>query len=365
VPSRDMAGVHEEGPNFIWQDREIRFDAKVGLLNPRKGEAQIDSINSVEDTKGNNGERGSLIVTNLRIIWVSHANSSVNLSIGLGTVLTANIRKAKSKLRGQTQALCVMARWNSKFEFIFTSLVKNSPRLFTTIQAVMRAYETSKLYRDLKLRGSVINNGELIMLPQEQVYSKIEGVWNLSSDQGNLGVFYFTNVRVVWHAEMAKNFNISLPYMQVKSLKMRDSKFGKALVLEAYKRSGGYILGFRMDPLSRLEEVFRELTKLYALFSTNPNFGVDFVLEAETPALQQLLQPRVEEDAEIIEDHQDTRAVAAYYAEVSDDGGGEADGGVGGDGAGAGGVSLDPRLGLAVESLAEGLSTQQLWNVLV
>jgi hypothetical protein len=41
--------VHEEGPNYIWQDREIRFDAKVGLLNPRKGEVQIDSINSVDD----------------------------------------------------------------------------------------------------------------------------------------------------------------------------------------------------------------------------------------------------------------------------------------------------------------------------
>ena len=29
----------------------------------------------------------------------------------------------------------------------------NSPRLFTTIQAVFRAYDTTKLYRDLKLRG--------------------------------------------------------------------------------------------------------------------------------------------------------------------------------------------------------------------
>ena len=27
----------------------------------RKGEFEIDSINAVEDTKGNNGERGSLV----------------------------------------------------------------------------------------------------------------------------------------------------------------------------------------------------------------------------------------------------------------------------------------------------------------
>ena len=82
--------------DYIWQDREIRFDSKVNLLACRKGEKIIgssynyslcgirirnsyvimiiiitfninriikfclDSINSVEDTKGNNGERGNL-----------------------------------------------------------------------------------------------------------------------------------------------------------------------------------------------------------------------------------------------------------------------------------------------------------------
>lgn len=40
------------------------------------------SINSVEDTKGNNGERGSLAVTNLRLLWQSHRNARTNLSIG-------------------------------------------------------------------------------------------------------------------------------------------------------------------------------------------------------------------------------------------------------------------------------------------
>ncbi len=126
--------------NFIWQDRDVRFDINKKLLECRKGEKIIDSINSVEDTKGNNGERGSLIVTNLRLIWVSHQKSSINLSIGFSAITNATIRKARSKLRGDTQALCIMAKFNSKFEFIFTSLVKNSPRLFTTVQSVLRSY---------------------------------------------------------------------------------------------------------------------------------------------------------------------------------------------------------------------------------
>jgi Bardet-Biedl syndrome 5 protein len=80
-----------------------------------------------------------------------------------------------------------------------------------------RAYETSKLFRDLKLRGSIVKDGELILLPQEKIFAKIGGVWNLSSEQGNLGSFFLTNVRVVWHANLATNFNVSLPYMQIVS----------------------------------------------------------------------------------------------------------------------------------------------------
>lgn len=48
---------------------------------------------------------------------------------------------------------------------------------------VLRAYETSKMYRDLKLRAALIQNRQLRLLPREQVYDKINGVWNLSSDQ--------------------------------------------------------------------------------------------------------------------------------------------------------------------------------------
>lgn len=74
-----MAGAAAQ--EFVWQDREIIFDAKPQQLECRRGEVAIDSINSVEDTKGNNGERGSLIITNLRIMWIAHANTRINLSM--------------------------------------------------------------------------------------------------------------------------------------------------------------------------------------------------------------------------------------------------------------------------------------------
>jgi Bardet-Biedl syndrome 5 protein len=186
----------EKAADPFWHDREIRFDVRYEYLDLRKGEFLIDSMRQIEDTKGNNGENGELQVTNLRLLWISSANLKTNLSVGLGAVVSINIRTANSRLRGNSQALYVLTKFNgSRFEFIFTNLVRDSPRLFTTVQAVFRAYDTSKLYRDLKLRGAVISEKELIQLPDEQIFNKIPGVWNLSADQvcneiSALGAFF-------------------------------------------------------------------------------------------------------------------------------------------------------------------------------
>ena len=54
------------------------------------------------------------------------------------------------------------------------------------MSSVYRAYETTRLYRELKMRGAMIDDAEnLRLLPQEQLCDKISGVWNLSQDQVN------------------------------------------------------------------------------------------------------------------------------------------------------------------------------------
>ncbi|CAM9551618.1 unnamed protein product [Ectocarpus sp. 4 AP-2014] len=335
----------------VWQDREVRFDSTPAEMHCRKGEVVIDSINSVEDTKGNNGERGSLVVTNLRVLWISHKISRVNLSIGFSTVLNISIRNARSRLRGITQALCITSKYNqSRFEFVFTSLVKNSPRLFTTVQAVLRAYETSTIYRDLKLRGSIMKGKQLVTLPLEQIYSKIEGVWNLSSNQGNLGCFFLTNVRLVWHANLAQNFNVSIPYMQMKTIRVRESKFGPALVVETSVHSGGYILGFRLDPADQLERVHQELSSLHQVHAADPILGVDFEEEDSPPAMESRTVAVTDDDVEVLDtDEAGTDVFAAYFAEANKACDRE--------------VVFDAELGLAVESLPGGASTQSLWKL--
>ena len=120
----------------VWEDREIRFDVEVEDLEVRRGEHVVDTLGEVEDTKGNNGVRGVLAVTTLRLVWHDKARHKTNLSIGLGTVLSMSIRTTASRLRGgDTQALFVLAKdAGIRYEFVFTHLVPESPRLFTTVQ---------------------------------------------------------------------------------------------------------------------------------------------------------------------------------------------------------------------------------------
>ena len=143
-----------------------------------------------------------------------------------------------------------------------------------------------------------MKDDELITLPLEEVFSKVSGVWNLSAEQGNLGTLYITNVRVVWHANLANNFNVSLPYWQIKTIRARESKFGRALVVETFVQkkhgaTGEFILGFRIDPVEKLEAVTKELLAVHKVFSVSPIFGVEYKIESETPSLENLTHPKV------------------------------------------------------------------------
>ncbi|CAF0794727.1 unnamed protein product [Brachionus calyciflorus] len=340
----------------VWQDREIKFDCSISELGCRPGEFIIDALDSVEDTKGNSGENGRILITNLRFIWHADNNEKVNLSIGLYCILNISTKPIKTKLRGVSESLFILTKHNGvKFEFIFTYMVPGSPRMFQSILAVHKAYESSKLYREVKLRGAILNKGQLKHLPKEQLYNKINGVWNLSSDQGNLGTFYITNIRVIWHANMNENFNVSIPYLQMKAVKIRDSKFGVALVIETLPTSGNYVLGFKIDPEDKLKDVFKEISSLYKIFSSSPIFGVDFEVEDRTQTIEEarvnsMIQKS--DDVEIEQSDEHVDAFAAYYAYDQNENSSVQE------------PVYSEELGLAIEKLKEGYQLKNLWDIL-
>ncbi|CAB1328477.1 unnamed protein product, partial [Coregonus sp. 'balchen'] len=291
-------------------------------MKTRPGEVLIDCLDSIEDTKGNNGI--------------------------------------------ETEALYISTKSNNtRFESIFTNVVPGSQRLFTSVIAVHRAYETSKMYRDLKLRGALIQNKQLRLLPREEVYDKFNGVWNLFSDQeifeivfhaftmkltslncileGNLGSFFITNVRMVWHANMNESFNISIPYLQiisVRSIRIRDSKFGLALVIGNSQQTGGYVLGFKIDPMDKLQDAVKEINSLCKVYSANPIFGPQ--------PMEELTVDQPPDNVEIEPDEQ-TDAFTAYFADGNKQQYRE--------------PVFSEELGIAVEKL-EGFTLQGLWEVM-
>lgn len=159
-----------------------------------------------------------------------------------------------------------------------------NPSHFSAVFEIYKIYQSTALYRELKLRGAILTDGQLSILPQEQVYKQLNGVYNLSSDQGNLGCFVITNIRLVWFADSNESFNISLPFMQMVSLRIRESKYGLALVIQTAQTAGNYVLGFRIDPQDKLHEIHKELSSLFAVYSQTPIFGVNYELKATVSA---------------------------------------------------------------------------------
>ena len=44
-------------------------------------------------------------------------------------------------------------------------------------------------------------------------------------------------------------------------------------------QSGGYVLGFRIDPVEKLQQIAKEIQNLHRVYSACPIFGVEFETE--------------------------------------------------------------------------------------
>ncbi len=64
-------------------------------------------------------------------------------------------------------------------------------------------------------------------------------------------------------------------------MKIRDSKFGVAMVMEASGNDGGLVLGFKVDPYDKLKDLVQEIHSLYQVYCTSPMFGVEFRVDRQ------------------------------------------------------------------------------------
>ena len=121
----------------------------------------------------------------------------------------------------------------------------------------------------------MFTGGILNLLPLEKVSRTINGCWNLSSDQGNLGVFVLTNLRLVWYCLLTPEFNVSIPWWGVDGeVTARNSKFGDCLVINVQS----YVLGWLVDDYKTVEDFqdfIAELKRHIENALNSPVYGVD------------------------------------------------------------------------------------------
>ncbi|CAM9222298.1 unnamed protein product, partial [Ectocarpus fasciculatus] len=224
------------------------------------------------DQKNPQGTEGSLSVTTLRVIFTSKKNAAINMSIGHRVVTRASLQ-----IQDNSSTLLIAVHFNtSRFEMIFKSKGDTCPSCFHSVLKLYRAYDESHLYRLVSLRRpSMFTDGKLNLLPLEKVKRTINGCWNLSSDQGNLGVFVLTNLRLVWYCLLSPEFNVSIPWWGVDGeVTARNSKFGDCLVINVQT----YVLGWLVDDyktVAAFQGFVSEIKEHVANSLTSPVYGVD------------------------------------------------------------------------------------------
>ncbi|XP_029158594.1 Bardet-Biedl syndrome 5 protein homolog isoform X2 [Nylanderia fulva] len=313
------------------------------------GEVTVDKLDMIEDTKGNAGDLGKLIVTNLRIIWHSLSLPRINLSIGYNTFVTVNTKILHTIHGGYMQALHILTSFrNCRYEFIFTNHDIKSTRHYTSVIGVYRAYVSSKVYREIKLRSGIIRENRLVLLPQEKVHSSIQDVWNLSVEQGNIGTFIITNIRLVWYADVNHQFNVSIPYLTIGNITIRTSKFGPTLVILSTEASGGYVLGFRVNPLQQLHIIHKEVSILRSEYEKFPIFGVEYIFEHQASSQEENIN--IEHFTEIQDNQPEISNVFGYYFSEGNTGQRK--------------PNFAIHLGLAAEEPRESSTLQNLWELI-
>ena len=101
-----------------------------------------------------------MIITNLRFMWYLNTDAKVNLSVGYDTITKVDINNSFSAENGNSQLLKLRAKnGRARYEFKFKTIgISKNKDIFSTFQKICRSYESTRMYRDIKLRGAIVHD---------------------------------------------------------------------------------------------------------------------------------------------------------------------------------------------------------------
>jgi hypothetical protein len=94
------------------------------------------------------------------------------------------------------------------------------------------------------ITNSCENSKELILMDNEDVHNRAEGVMNLSKDYGQLGTLWVTNLRIAWAALLQDNYNCSVPFLQVQCCSVTCAASGCWATLNHARNCNHFATGY-------------------------------------------------------------------------------------------------------------------------
>lgn len=324
----NLFGSKQSSSNSSWKDKRLAFDLRPSSLRLEDGEQLIARFFPVEDVKGNPDEIGVLEVTNLRLIWICCAKTRVNLSIGWRSVSLTFVQNLKNSLGSPISSLVVLTKYGStKYEFVFNKMSLYNDLLlsgdlssdfvrgrrlfgpngiprrvnlttpinmidsFDVVFKVWQAYKRTQLFRCSRANlTSLLPSSDSSSNPQA-AYGKVSEYNKLPSEETidiypgieqsesrsmkYFGSLIITNIRLIWIDDSLPLRNLSIPYIQIESMKVKQ---GDRLLINTFD----YLATTNQVELSwskknanskRAKSMFEQLQNLCTLYKSKPRFG--------------------------------------------------------------------------------------------
>lgn len=297
-------------------DREIGFDWPASRLTPTPGEKLIDKYQLVEDRKGNPGIFGELVLTNLRFIWLKNNDVRINISVGYNSIINMALVETDVSLDSE-HVIIKVTHSNAKYEFSFYRR-KGSKTGFDVLAQIYNQYDTTRSYREILIRKLITQNQNLILFENEKSVSQKNNILNMGNQDKKSGRLILTNIRFVWISLNNENFNISVPWVRIVSIKKNSNFEGTSLVMKTSSYFGGLVLAFR-DPTMTDDSLITEVSSLWDSYKKTPNLGT---FQISPTAAKSILNESAllgTQESELLNDgFNELQSVAAVYREDAD-----------------------------------------------
>ena len=101
-------------------------------------------------------------------------------------------------------------------------------------------------YRDFKYKKDILRNGELALLVGENLID-LQKATNVSGQNSTAGNVTLTNVRLAWVSEQDERVNVSIPWIQIKAVRIENRSQGQLIVIETLESAGSFIIGYKIE----------------------------------------------------------------------------------------------------------------------